>query len=174
MCSLIAFTFTFTRNTTGSLSLSAGVGCAACTVAYLTAFYYNVILGWSVYYLFASVRDPLPWTTCNNTWNTRFCHASFEAAADLQLAADPYAPPPGFLLSTQTLLGANVSGQQLRVDVRAHVHVNASGLCNTSSTTCELNTTAARERIVSPAEEYFECVALGKRRMSGSTSSQLS
>lgn len=35
--------------------------------------YYNTIIGWAVYYLFASMRSELPWTSCDNSWNTPAC-----------------------------------------------------------------------------------------------------
>lgn len=35
--------------------------------------YYNTIIGWAVYYLFASMRSELPWTSCENSWNTPYC-----------------------------------------------------------------------------------------------------
>jgi solute carrier family 6 (neurotransmitter transporter, serotonin) member 4 len=35
--------------------------------------YYNTIIGWAVYYLFASLQEELPWTSCGNDWNTPDC-----------------------------------------------------------------------------------------------------
>ena len=53
--------------------LSAGVGYCAVLVAYFVSFYYNVIIAWSIHYVYASFSYVLPWTNCNNTWNTQNC-----------------------------------------------------------------------------------------------------
>ncbi|XP_059143404.1 sodium-dependent noradrenaline transporter-like [Physella acuta] len=50
-----------------------GIGMASCFMAYIVAFYYNVIIGWSFFYLFASFTSKLPWTTCFNSFNSRDC-----------------------------------------------------------------------------------------------------
>ncbi len=48
----------------------AGVGYCAVFIAYYVSFYYNVIIGWSFFYLGSSISWSLPWNSCNNTWNT--------------------------------------------------------------------------------------------------------
>ena len=50
-----------------------GVGYCAVLVAFYTSFYYNVIIGWAFYFMFASMSSELPWLHCNNTWNSIFC-----------------------------------------------------------------------------------------------------
>eukprot|EP00063_Salmo_salar_P042870 XP_014017705.1 PREDICTED: sodium-dependent serotonin transporter [Salmo salar] len=50
-----------------------GVGFAICIIALYIAFYYNTIMAWALYYLLASFRPTLPWTTCSNPWNTVNC-----------------------------------------------------------------------------------------------------
>ena len=32
-----------------------------------------MVIGWALYYLFSSFSSELPWTFCNNTWNTPSC-----------------------------------------------------------------------------------------------------
>lgn len=50
-----------------------GIGFAICIIALYIAFYYNTIMAWALYYLLSSFRTTLPWTTCNNRWNTPNC-----------------------------------------------------------------------------------------------------
>jgi SNF family Na+-dependent transporter len=63
---------THSKYTSVSYSL-AGIGFCAVLVAFYVSFYYNVIIGWALYFLVASANPDLPWLHCNNTWNTEFC-----------------------------------------------------------------------------------------------------
>ena len=56
--------------------LFQGIGVATTIIVFLLNVYYNVILAWTLYYLFASFTSVLPWSHCNNEWNTEFCHVS--------------------------------------------------------------------------------------------------
>ncbi|XP_064607886.1 sodium-dependent proline transporter-like [Liolophura sinensis] len=49
-----------------------GVGVAMMVVSCLVAIYYNMILAWSIYYLFASCTTELPWTSCGD-WSSPYC-----------------------------------------------------------------------------------------------------
>lgn len=51
----------------------AGIGYAICLIDVYMGMYYNTIIGWAVYYLFASFTSVLPWTSCDNAWNTPNC-----------------------------------------------------------------------------------------------------
>jgi len=64
-------------------------------VMYYVGFYYVVIIGWSIYYLFASFTSQLPWTTCHNHWNTPYC---FDGNAVAEVNA-----------SNMTTMGVNAS-----------------------------------------------------------------
>lgn len=47
-----------------SLSASPGVGIAMLMVTLIVSIYYNVIIAYSLYYMFASFQSPLPWSSC--------------------------------------------------------------------------------------------------------------
>uniref|UniRef100_A0A8C2XH33 Transporter n=1 Tax=Cyclopterus lumpus TaxID=8103 RepID=A0A8C2XH33_CYCLU len=50
-----------------------GVGYTVIIIALYVGFYYNVIIAWSLYYLFSSMTNELPWLHCNNAWNSENC-----------------------------------------------------------------------------------------------------
>ncbi|KAB1273940.1 Sodium-dependent noradrenaline transporter [Camelus dromedarius] len=50
-----------------------GVGYAVILIALYVGFYYNVIIAWSLYYLFSSFTLNLPWTDCGHAWNSPNC-----------------------------------------------------------------------------------------------------
>ncbi|XP_050310812.1 sodium-dependent dopamine transporter [Anthonomus grandis grandis] len=53
--------------------LFKGIGYAVVIIAFYVDFYYNVIIAWALRFFFASFTDMLPWTTCDNEWNTPNC-----------------------------------------------------------------------------------------------------
>ena len=59
----------------------SGVGFAMLTSQWIVSLYYNVIIAWCLYYLFASMGSPLPWVDCNNEWNTISCIVGSELKA---------------------------------------------------------------------------------------------
>ena len=51
-----------------------GIGFAMITVSFTVSVYYNVILAWSLYYLYNSFTSDLPWVGCHHAWNTERCY----------------------------------------------------------------------------------------------------
>ena len=49
-----------------------GIGFGQMVINFLVCIYYNVILAWSLFYLFATLFNiaDLPWADCFNEWNT--------------------------------------------------------------------------------------------------------
>ncbi|XP_060572147.1 sodium- and chloride-dependent taurine transporter-like [Ruditapes philippinarum] len=54
--------------------LFQGIGYACAVVVFLLNCEYNIILTWAFYYLFSSFTSVLPWSNCDNEWNTPECH----------------------------------------------------------------------------------------------------
>uniref|UniRef100_A0A7N8XS99 Transporter n=1 Tax=Mastacembelus armatus TaxID=205130 RepID=A0A7N8XS99_9TELE len=50
-----------------------GVGYTVILIALYVGFYYNVIIAWSLHYLFSSMSAELPWLKCGNPWNSQNC-----------------------------------------------------------------------------------------------------
>jgi len=53
--------------------LFKGLGIAMVMTNTMIGVYYNVIISWVLYFLFSSFTSELPWSSCNNTWNTILC-----------------------------------------------------------------------------------------------------
>ncbi|TNN86263.1 Sodium- and chloride-dependent GABA transporter 2 [Liparis tanakae] len=53
-------------------SLPTGTGYSTIVIQLYSTFYI-IILAWALLYFFYCFRDPLPWATCNNPWNTDRC-----------------------------------------------------------------------------------------------------
>ncbi|XP_022245423.1 sodium-dependent serotonin transporter-like [Limulus polyphemus] len=60
-----------------------GIGYAICVIDLYMAMYYNTIICWAVYYLFSSFTSELPWTKCDNSWNTNNCQTLAERAVNV-------------------------------------------------------------------------------------------
>ena len=55
------------------LTRRAGIGFGQLIINCLVSIYYNVIIAWSLFYLFSSFVNitHLPWADCFNPWNTQ-------------------------------------------------------------------------------------------------------
>ncbi|XP_048253632.1 sodium- and chloride-dependent glycine transporter 1-like isoform X1 [Haliotis rufescens] len=53
--------------------LFKGLGYSMVIVSGLIGVYYNVIIGWCFFYFFSSMQGTLPWSHCNNEWNSPNC-----------------------------------------------------------------------------------------------------
>lgn len=48
----------------------SGVGYAMFLMSSLVGVYYNMILAWALFYLVSSLNSVLPWSSCDNWWNS--------------------------------------------------------------------------------------------------------
>lgn len=56
--------------------LFKGLGYGMVVVSAIVSMYYNVIISWTIFYMFASIRYQLPWQNCDADWSTKCNHAS--------------------------------------------------------------------------------------------------
>ena len=69
-----------------------GVGYASTVILFWLNVYYIVVLAWGALYLFycfCYIGYDLPWTTCNNDWNTPRCYANFSTDPDARFFSAP-------------------------------------------------------------------------------------
>ncbi|KAF6357563.1 solute carrier family 6 member 3 [Rhinolophus ferrumequinum] len=62
-----------------------GVGFTVILISLYVGFFYNVIIAWALHYFFSSFTMELPWTHCNNTWNSPNCSDTLSGNASNSL-----------------------------------------------------------------------------------------
>lgn len=110
--------------------LFKGIGWAVVLIAFYTDFFYNVVIAWSIHFLFSSFTSELPWATCGHEWNTEYCYEGKPSVASGNGSE-----------SNSTLEGTTLSNL---------VYTLVTDVNSTNST----NVTEEARKI-SPAEEYF-------------------
>lgn len=53
-----------------------GVGISVVLITGCIVIYYNVVVAYCIFYFFASMAGTLPWTNCDQDWNTCYCRDS--------------------------------------------------------------------------------------------------
>ena len=53
--------------------IATGIGYGMVIISAIVCIYYNMIIAWTLHYFFNSFLAVLPWSTCNNEWNTERC-----------------------------------------------------------------------------------------------------
>lgn len=58
--------------------LLCGLGTGMIIVSAIVMLYYNLIIAWTIFYMFASFRTELPWQNCEEEWRSeRKCNKKF-------------------------------------------------------------------------------------------------
>ena len=77
MTGIVAIYYVFTS------IIYQGVGHGMVIMTGIVAIYYNVILSWAIYYLVMSFNTVLPWSSCDNSWNTDSCYLRIRNATNI-------------------------------------------------------------------------------------------
>ncbi|KAG1674786.1 Sodium-dependent noradrenaline transporter [Nymphon striatum] len=115
-----------------------GIGYCAVLVSFYTSFYYNCIIGWAIHFLIVSVSPVLPWTKCNNTWNTQNCHEIVSSVDSINISS-------------------NITHNQ----INSSFYLNRSIELHSETSRTFKSSYADGTNVSSPAEEYFYRDVLG-------------
>uniref|UniRef100_A0A0B7AA86 Transporter n=1 Tax=Arion vulgaris TaxID=1028688 RepID=A0A0B7AA86_9EUPU len=137
--------------------LFQGIGYATAVIVFLLNCEYNIILAWTFYYIFASFTSILPWSHCNNEWNTINCtilHEPITFLANLTLNSSSLMSNP------LTQLGMNISDMTTTV---TRTNVNSSYLPNHGmlAPNRTLNVILSPDAYPDPVTEFWERKVLG-------------
>ncbi|NP_001191659.1 putative neurotransmitter transporter [Aplysia californica] len=119
--------------------LFQGIGYATAMIVFLLNCEYNVILSWAFYYIFSSFTSVLPWSHCDNSWNTPNCTTFEKNMSEIASTTTTTASPSDAATTRETtdlaspsLLGNLTSGDVMMSVISAGMNatsgVNASGL----------------------------------------------
>ncbi|ELU09479.1 hypothetical protein CAPTEDRAFT_115714 [Capitella teleta] len=64
-----------------AVPLFQGIGWCMFSISFISCIYYNMLIAYSFFYLFASFTSEVPWSSCNNDWNTPGCGGIFDLVA---------------------------------------------------------------------------------------------
>ncbi|XP_072180160.1 sodium- and chloride-dependent betaine transporter-like [Diadema setosum] len=134
--------------------LFKGIGIGGLVLQVLMDTYYVIIMAWGLYYLFLSFDDVLPYSHCNNAWNTPCCVATATTVSGVNVSAN------------SSVLGDNAVGYK---ETAANV-TGISELCpnGTSSPTVEfwnrkvlqIHLSDGLEDVGAVSWQLFLCLAL--------------
>ncbi|CAH8525684.1 unnamed protein product [Dicrocoelium dendriticum] len=87
----------------------SGIGFGICIIASYTAWYYNTIMAWSLFYMFDAMKPRLPWDSCDNWWNTPACVTAHEQFVNIS-TQDLHDVVPEMGLRNRTIRHFNDTG----------------------------------------------------------------
>ncbi|KAK7469919.1 hypothetical protein BaRGS_00036082, partial [Batillaria attramentaria] len=122
--------------------LFKGVGIGMVMVSSIVCIYYNVIIAWTIYYLFMSFRATLPWSHCKNSWNSENCiDTSERLAAEMAGGNSTSLETNGHTVNVSTIVG-NTTGAVVNA-----VYETVTGVAETA---------AKSNKSMSASEEFWE------------------
>lgn len=80
-----------------------GLGFSMVIASFYLCVYYNMIISYSIYFLFYTFENPLPWSKCDPIWKSINCTDDFENFVIRCDQADMYRDPNGLCYSYSSL-----------------------------------------------------------------------
>lgn len=129
-----------------AVPLFRGVGYGMVVCSFLVAIYYNVIITYTIFYMFKSMTTSLPWVGCHHEWNTPYCSELFEECMMTEDEGGMY-PNGGLMLGNNTC----VSRENMTMDELSGYNISIN-----SNNTYIVNYADPLEQLrVRPSEEYY-------------------
>jgi len=125
--------------------LFRGLGYGMLCISIYVSIYYNVIIAWCIYYMFAGFTSKLEWASCDNWFNTPDCYTP---EFDSTCQASPF--PGGSTWWNNTCIPTHVYCQS-----HAHLEGFNHTHCFQRNSNNYVSLSSLHNRI-SPAEEYFK------------------
>jgi hypothetical protein len=119
---------------------STGIGFGMALMTGIVAVYYTVIMAWTLFYFGMSFSATLPWSHCDNHWNTDACYMRLS-----RQDAD---------LSNSSLIHSNQSDSMFTNNINQLdlvIYQSNSTLTNATS-----NASAIATLLKTPTEEFWE------------------
>ena len=92
-------------------SLPVGLGYASVMVSWIIGVYYQVIIAICLFFLFKSMTSTLPWTDCNNPWNTPACRTLDQLTSNATNTTMNYTT--SYMSTTMSMMNTtNMSGKE--------------------------------------------------------------
>ncbi|XP_071846711.1 sodium- and chloride-dependent glycine transporter 1-like isoform X2 [Apostichopus japonicus] len=63
--------------------LFKGIGFGMALISMYFCMYYNIIIAYTIYYMVASFKNPLPWSHCGNEWNSENCYTDASRTSNI-------------------------------------------------------------------------------------------
>ena len=119
-------------------------------VSGIVCIYYNVIISWTLYFLFKSFAAVVPWKYCGNAWNTKNCALATSRVNCTETVAN-CTPVYGATLLNGTLYVGNETWQGINTTMMNVTYAT----CNNVSYWCNQSMVKEVKRSM-PSEEFWE------------------
>ncbi|KAK3594648.1 hypothetical protein CHS0354_003571 [Potamilus streckersoni] len=138
-----------------AVPLFKGIGYCMVISTAMVSYYYNMINSWALHFLFSSFYATLPWSACDNQWNTDRCQVNKYHISNCSWINTTYIHQPDFLNHScyKVLEGCTNPGDNTLMSELTNVSKCINALIEMFGEDSYIKETLPTLR--SPSEEYF-------------------